>query len=791
MSNRQTHLLFVYEPAQVPRVQTHAEGKTVVALDYEVELDLKKQGIEFVSLADVAVSPDGDRALLEHTRALALGWYSTAETAFLEYDGIKLGEQHEVALLYYIQTVFYWAAMLGQVLSKYPGLAKVSIFESLVYVTATVDPTGVFKERSVTDVAQLLCARLGVSCEIIPAPRITAAGRLQAVRAALIQYLVWLVTVAVNAAVTVQRPRSIQLFATDPWVRLEPFVKDMRDVGLVMSRRSELLAMGWRNIWRTRARFHHRLDFVDHETRARAIAQQWNALGAEPTISKGFVYNNVSLWSVVRQALDCIVKEHTEEAIATIENTKKLFAHYRVNCVLLFASTKGYNNIIARVAERMNIPSIELQHALVNNEKSLVHCRLNSRYLASYGPLINRIYESWGVEPWRLQQVGSPRFDQYASSVPRGELAALNVRLGLQKGRCTVLWGMPEISYTLLEYGNYTGYEVKQVLEDVADIQRNLSLRILFRPRLSFRRSLYAREISRLFGEESRLVPHEDLRSLFAISDIVLSGTSTMAIEAMLMHKPVVLYIPKILDHDLKEFWESGAVLMARTKEELLAHMQHLAIAENRAQLVARGDAFVRGNFMLDGGSAERVAALLRRVAGMLEGERVRLEPLHIRHVSEEYASWFNDPETTKYTRHGERVMTRKDIEEYVARVQDSPTDYVFAMRAKDGAHIGNITLQKLDPTKREAEFAIILGKHGYGGKGLATGAGKLLLRYGFGPLGLRRIYCGTMEGNIAMQRLAKRLGFRQEGVRTRGMLKGGKHYDVIEYSMWAENFKP
>ena len=107
-------LLLVYEPAQVPYVEAR-EGQTIVALDYEVELDLAKRGIPFVSVSTLATFPQGDRPLIEHTRALALEWYTAPEMAFFKHEGIALGEQYEVVVLYYIQTVVYWVVMLEQV----------------------------------------------------------------------------------------------------------------------------------------------------------------------------------------------------------------------------------------------------------------------------------------------------------------------------------------------------------------------------------------------------------------------------------------------------------------------------------------------------------------------------------------------------------------------------------------------------------------------------------------------------------------------------------------------------
>lgn len=778
-------LLLVYEPAQAARVEPRA-NQTVVALDYEVELDLVKRGIPFVSLATVAPSPRGDRDVLEHTRMLARRWYTSPEMRFFQYDGIKLGEQHEVVVLYYIQSVVYWTAVLERVLEAHPDARLVSVFETHTFVPPTADPTAAFKEGAVVAVAELLAKRRGLTFVVIPAPAISKGlGQAGVWMIALSQRIAWALSFVWNASMSLRRPRPIRLFATDPWARLEPFIGGMQDVELFMSRRQEMRTMLPGAAWRTRARFNHRLDFVDAKTRrlaracAKDIARQWDGLG-EPAVAKECTYNGIVYWPVVRQALDAIVRVHAEDAIATIMSTQKLFAHYRVNCVLLFASTKGYNNLVARVAERMDIPSIELQHALVNNEKTLVHCRLNSRYLASYGPLINRMYESWGIAPERLIAVGSPRFDRYAAAP--AEVESLRQRLGVASP--TVLHIVPQI-YLTLEYGNYTSYEVQEAAEALAQAQKRLSFNVLLRPKLGLRQHYYEREETRrTFSGKAQLVLHEDLHDLLALSDIVVTGTSTVVLEAMLAHKPVLLYVPNRLDEDFSAFWEAGAVALARTPEELLARLQELMDPAIQAETVKRADDFVQKSFLLDGRSAGRVAALVRRIAGTLEGERLQLEPLRMRHISDEYASWFSDPETTRYNRHGSGI-SRAEMEAYVRRVEHSDSEAAFAVIVKDGgAHIGNISLQKIDHNSRSAEFAILLGNKEYRGKGFAAEASKLLLRWGFEQLGLERIYCGTPVQHTDMRNLAHRLGFAEAGVRKGAMQKGGELWDVIDYAL-------
>ncbi len=69
-------------------------------------------------------------------------------------------------------------------------------------------------------------------------------------------------------------------------------------------------------------------------------------------------------------------------------------------------------------------------------------------------------------------------------------------------------------------------------------------------------------------------------------------------------------------------------------------------------------------------------------------------------------------------------------------------------------------------------------------GQGFATEAANALVRYGFGPLGMRRIGLTHSAGNEASRRIAEKLGFSLEGIqRGANILPGGRHADRLCYA--------
>lgn len=168
-----------------------------------------------------------------------------------------------------------------------------------------------------------------------------------------------------------------------------------------------------------------------------------------------------------------------------------------------------------------------------------------------------------------------------------------------------------------------------------------------------------------------------------------------------------------------------------------------------------------------------------------IEGTTIDLTPLSLDYVNDTYVNWFNDAEVCKYNSHHAYPYTRELAVEYVTRVRSQKSDLVLAIIAKDsGKHVGNISLQKIDPIGRSAEFAIVVGDRDYWGKGVAKEASRLVIAHGFETLNLHRIYCGTSAANTPMQKLAASLGFVEEGIRKEALYKDGSFVDIIEYGM-------
>lgn len=87
------------------------------------------------------------------------------------------------------------------------------------------------------------------------------------------------------------------------------------------------------------------------------------------------------------------------------------------------------------------------------------------------------------------------------------------------------------------------------------------------------------------------------------------------------------------------------------------------------------------------------------------------------------------------------------------------------------------------DVYRISAELGYWIGEP-YWGKGIATEAVKLITRYGFTRLGLKRIYAGVFDFNKASCRVLEKAGFTLESVRKQAAVKNGRICDEYHYTL-------
>ncbi|MDN0075833.1 GNAT family protein [Crenobacter sp. SG2303] len=171
-----------------------------------------------------------------------------------------------------------------------------------------------------------------------------------------------------------------------------------------------------------------------------------------------------------------------------------------------------------------------------------------------------------------------------------------------------------------------------------------------------------------------------------------------------------------------------------------------------------------------------------------LETERFFLSLLTEQHAQGVYPEWLNDETVCQGNSHHVFPYSRKGALEYISGLDGRRDCLVLAVEGKeDGAHVGNVSLNRIDLICRSAEFSILLGGSAPPGAGFEVAT--CIFCHGFKALNLHRIYCGTFDNNHRMIRLAQKLGMREEGVRRQAAFKSGEWRDVVEFGLLRDEY--
>jgi ribosomal-protein-alanine N-acetyltransferase len=149
----------------------------------------------------------------------------------------------------------------------------------------------------------------------------------------------------------------------------------------------------------------------------------------------------------------------------------------------------------------------------------------------------------------------------------------------------------------------------------------------------------------------------------------------------------------------------------------------------------------------------------------ILETDRLLLR--HLEHADlESLFALYRDPEVRRYFPEGTltREETRQELEWFLDGHPEYPELGLWATIHKpSGTFIGRCGLLPWTiDDRQEVEVAYLLARE-FWGQGLASEAGRAIVRHAFGPLALSRLICLIDPANQASIRVAERIGMSLE----------------------------
>jgi RimJ/RimL family protein N-acetyltransferase len=178
----------------------------------------------------------------------------------------------------------------------------------------------------------------------------------------------------------------------------------------------------------------------------------------------------------------------------------------------------------------------------------------------------------------------------------------------------------------------------------------------------------------------------------------------------------------------------------------------------------------------------------------LFRGKLVRLAAQEVQPMAEAYSKWSRDAEYWRLLDSGiVRPFSVKKTKEWIEKNQEkeSPDQFSFAIRnLEDDRLIGDIGLDGIQWAHKDAFVGIGLGERDTWGKGYGTDAMRIILRYAFTELNLKRVSLNVFEYNPRAMRSYEKAGFTYEG-RMVGMLhREGRYWDIVFMGVLREEWE-
>ena len=600
--------------AEHPDLKT--EGYMLVALDIVIELELARKGISYSSGREYRTR---DASPLTLSEELVSALFKDERWEFFSYRGVSLLRVYFFSLQMYLTPLLYYIDIVTNVLARHPSVTRCIVFPPRSAPPAGGDfiPQGtdvladaireVAKQRGKEVLVPGGIPNLGAR-----PPRSTPFVYKRA-------FFSVCITVLNTLVALVRPPKRITILASDYWRNLAPLLPHLKGAEVLLLGRMEAFEAGFKNIFTYRMRFLHSDSFVSrdraqHKDARLLFEREWCSLQESGAVS-GTQFKGISLNPLFSKALNTCITDALTKTLDVIDSMHALLASYKPDIVLLRISTspnQAHFPVLAQVARAQGIPSIEIQHGLGYYGPGSIDLRHLAEYTGVYGALTAREMKQVGDDYTTPVIIGSPRFDIYdpilRASGERDAKGTVSVVV-IAPSPCIGIWD----TYDVEEYFQ----AIASALKKVKNATTTIKLRSGSLIPLSYK-DIIANAFA---GVPHHIVSDEPLAEVYKKADIVISGYSTAALEALLCGKPLIYFGLSSGErmmglHHFSLYVQRKAMRIATTKEHLdVALAELVADPQKRAELENGAKAFMKEQYLFDGKSGERAAALIESLA--------------------------------------------------------------------------------------------------------------------------------------------------------------------------------
>lgn len=169
----------------------------------------------------------------------------------------------------------------------------------------------------------------------------------------------------------------------------------------------------------------------------------------------------------------------------------------------------------------------------------------------------------------------------------------------------------------------------------------------------------------------------------------------------------------------------------------------------------------------------------------LLVGEKIQLTLFKESDIDEQYVSWLNDTEVTKYSNQRFFKHTSKSCLKYLNSFNDSNNLFLKITNKEQNEKIGTMTAY-YSQFHKTVDIGIMIGNKKYWSKGIGSDAWITLINFLKTNKHIRKITAGTMSINIGMLSIFNKSNMEYEATKEKQELCEDKEVDLVYYRIFC-----
>lgn len=169
----------------------------------------------------------------------------------------------------------------------------------------------------------------------------------------------------------------------------------------------------------------------------------------------------------------------------------------------------------------------------------------------------------------------------------------------------------------------------------------------------------------------------------------------------------------------------------------------------------------------------------------LIETERLVISRFEQEDLTDEYLSWLNDPEITKYSNQRFIQHNYESSRAYLESFYESNNLFLKIKEKSYRKNIGTLTAY-ISPIHATADLGILIGNKNYHSLGYGYEAWQAIVNYLFYK-GLRKITAGTLVENKSMIKILEKNSMQLEGVKKEQEKFENRYVDIVLYAKFKK----